>query len=81
MKTTEIIEISAESLHSLFTELESAKSMRDYYNKRATELDKQLKEKDKEVKEKQLIIDDFNQSILISKTFKESKKELEDLLS
>ena len=55
--------------------------MRDYYNKRATELDKQLKEKDKEVKEKQLIIDDFNQSILISKTFKESKKELEDLLS
>lgn len=51
MKTTEIIEIGAESLHSLFTELESTKTMRDYYNKRATESDKQLKEANKKIEE------------------------------
>jgi len=74
MKTTEVLEISVESLNALIKELEHEKSMKIFYREESK------KEIDKLIAENKKILDDYNNlSISSNMTYNENMTEIEIL--
>lgn len=74
MKTTEVLEISIESLNALIKELEHEKSMKIFYREESK------KEIDKLIAENKKILDDYNNlSISSNMTYNENMTEIEIL--
>lgn len=74
MKTTEVLEISVESLNALIKELDHEKSMKIFYREESK------KEIDKLIAENKKILDDYNNlSISSNMTYNENMTEIEIL--
>lgn len=74
MKTTEVLEISVESLNALIKELEHEKSMKIFYREESK------KEIDKLIAENKKILDDYNNLYISSNmTYNENMTEIEIL--